>query len=215
MTKPILEEISAAMQKGNRKLVQELANSALVEGLSASEILQDGLMAAMNVVGAKFKANEVFVPEVLIASRAMAAGIEVIKPGLASDSSEQVGTIVLGTVKGDLHDIGKNLVKIMMAGKGIDVVDIGVDVAPAKFIEAAKEHKAALIACSALLTTTMGQMQDIVDLRKADPELDPRVKVIIGGAPVTEQFREKIGADLYAEDAATAAEVALANMFTY
>jgi corrinoid protein of di/trimethylamine methyltransferase len=215
MTKPILEEISAAMQKGNRKLVQELANSALAEGLSASEILQDGLMAAMNVVGAKFKANEVFVPEVLIASRAMAAGIEVLKPGLASDSSEQVGTIVLGTVKGDLHDIGKNLVKIMMAGKGIDVVDIGVDVAPAKFIEAAKEHKAALIACSALLTTTMGQMQDIVDLRKADPELDPRVKVIIGGAPVTEQFREKIGADLYAEDAATAAEVALANMFTY
>lgn len=212
MSREILNEISAFMQKGRAKNVKELVQQALDEGIPAKEILDDALLAAMGIVGAKFKNNEVFVPEVLITARAMSAGVEILKPHLAEVEEEKVGTVILGTVKGDLHDIGKNLVKIMMEGKGITVIDIGVDVPAEVFIEKAIEHKASIIAASALLTTTMGEFKNIVAARKANTELDPRVKVMIGGAPVTQEYCDEIGADLYTADAASAAETAFANM---
>lgn len=215
MSQELLNEISVFMTKGKVKNVKELTQQALDAGIPAKQILDDAFLATMSVVGEKFKNNQVFVPEVLIAARAMNAGLEILKSTLASESHEQAGTLILGTVKGDLHDIGKNLVKIMMEGKGINVIDIGVDVEPATFIEKAKEHQACLICCSALLTTTMGVMKDVVELRKADSELDPRVKIMIGGAPITQAFCDEIGADFYTPDAASAADVAYANLFKF
>lgn len=212
MANELLNEISTFMQKGRAKNVKELVAQAIEEGIDAKTILDEGLLSAMSIVGAKFKNNEVFVPEVLIAARAMNAGIEELKPYLSEVEEDKVGTVILGTVKGDLHDIGKNLVKIMMEGKGLEVIDIGVDVPAEIFIKKAIEHKASIIACSALLTTTMGEMKNIVNLRKENTELDPRVKVMIGGAPVTQEFCDEIGADLYTADAASAAEVAYENM---
>ena len=156
----------------------------------------------------KFKNNEVFVPEVLIAARAMNAGVEILKPHLASSGAEKKGTVVLGTVKGDLHDIGKNIVKIMLEGKGLEVVDLGVDVAPETFVEKAIETNADIIACSALLTTTMTEMKNVVD-KTVEAGIRDKVKIIIGGAPVTQSFCDSINADYYTSDAASASDVAL------
>ncbi len=212
MSKEIINEISTFMTKGKVKNVKELTQQALDEGLTAKEILDDGFLATMSVIGEKFKNNQVFVPEVLIAARAMNAGLEILKPQLAAENNEAAGTVVLGTVKGDLHDIGKNLVKIMLEGKGITVVDLGVDVPAETFIAKAKENDASIILCSALLTTTMVEMKEVVKLRKETGDLDAKVKVMVGGAPITQAFCDDIGADLYAPDAASAAELAYANL---
>ena len=205
----ILNDISESLQKGKAAEVKELAQKGIDEGLSAKEILETGLMAGMSIIGDKFKKNEVYVPEVLIAARAMHAGIDVLKPHMASGDMSNKGTVVLGTVKGDLHDIGKNLVKIMMEGKGLNVIDLGIDVASEKFVEAAQANKADVVACSALLTTTMTEMENVV---KAFEEAGIRdtVKVMVGGAPVTQSFCDSIGADRYAPDAASAADEAIA-----
>ncbi len=201
------EEMSLQVQKGKAKIVKELVQEALDDGILPQTILDKGLLSAMGIVGQKFKNNLVFVPEVLIAARALNTGLEVLKPHMVQDASTDKGTIILGTVKGDLHDIGKNLVKIMMEGKGIKVIDLGVDVPAEKFIIAAEEHNAKLICCSALLTTTMGQMEGIVEARK-ESSLPDYVKVMIGGAPVTQDYCDKISADFYSQDAASAAELA-------
>lgn len=165
-------------------------------------------MAGIDVIGEKFKNNEIYVPEVLIAARAMNAGTVLLKPLLVSDNVQAKGKVVLGTVKGDLHDIGKNLVRMMMEGKGLEVIDLGIDVPVDKFIETAIQENAQIIACSALLTTTMNEMKLIVEAAQ-EAGIRDKVKIMIGGAPVTDQFRESIGADLYAPDAASAAEVAV------
>lgn len=202
----ILEEMSTFLQQGRAPKVKELVAQALDEGISPQDILENGLLAGMNIIGEKFKNNEVFVPEVLISARAMNMGIEVLKPKLIAEGFEPKGTVVIGTVKGDLHDIGKNLVKMMMESKSLNVIDLGVDVAPEKFIEAAQENNADAICCSALLTTTMGRMKEVVDLAKAKG-MD--CKIMIGGAPVTQSFCDTIGADCYTDNASAAAEAAL------
>lgn len=204
----ILEEMSELLQKGRANEVKELVQKAMDEKMSAKVILEEGLMSGMNIIGVKFKNNEVYVPEVLIAARAMNAGISLLRPLLVSEGVETKGTVILGTVKGDLHDIGKNLVKMMMEGKGLEVVDLGTDVPSDKFIDAVKEKKAQIIACSALLTTTMTEMKGVVDKAVEDGVRDG-VKIMVGGAPVTDNYCESIGADSYAPDAASAAEKAL------
>lgn len=203
-----LNEISEWLQKGRAPKVKAAVTKALEEGIPASEILEDGLLAGMDIIGQKFKNNEVFVPEVLVAARAMNRGVEILRPYLVEDGVETKGTVILGTVKGDMHDIGKNLVRMMMEGKGLEVIDIGVDVPTESFLDAAREHNAKLIRCSALLTTTMGEMKNVVDAVKAS-EMNGKVKIMIGGAPITQTFCEQIGADCYTPDAASAAEVAL------
>lgn len=205
----LLMEISENLQKGRAKVVKELVQKAIDEGMDVNTILEQGLLHGMGIIGAKFKNNEVYVPDVLIAARAMNTGTEVLKPLLVSSGVQAKGKVILGTVKGDLHDIGKNLVRMMMEGKGLEVIDLGVDVPTEKFIEAAIEHDAKIIACSALLTTTMTEMKNIVEKVKASPIAD-KVKIMIGGAPVTETFRASIGADVYTADAASAADAALA-----
>ncbi len=204
----ITSEISMFLQQGKANNVKELVAKALEEGMDAQSILDEGLLAGMSVIGEKFKNNEVYVPEVLIAARAMNAGMDILKPVLVAANTASRGKAVLGTVKGDLHDIGKNLVKIMMEGKGIEVVDLGTDVSPERFVEAAEQENADIIACSALLTTTMIVMKDVI---KAVEEkgMKDKVKVMIGGAPVTQNFCESIGADYYTPDAASASDVAL------
>ena len=209
MANAILTEISEKIQKGKTKDIKALVPKALEEGVSASEILNEGLLDGMNIIGIKFKNNEVFVPEVLIAARAMKAGTDILKPYLVSDNVTAKGKVVLGTVRGDFHDIGKNLVKMMMEGHGLEVIDLGVDVAPEAFVNAAKENGADVIACSALLTTTMAEMKNVVDLCKAEGIRDS-VKIMIGGAPITDAYKTEIGADLYTSDAASAAEAAAA-----
>ena len=204
----LLNEISANLQRGKAKVVKELVGQAIDAGISAKEILEQGLLAGMSVIGEKFKNNEVFVPEVLVAARAMNMGAAVLKPLLADGSVQSAGKVCIGTVKGDLHDIGKNLVKMMMEGKGLEVIDLGTDVDPAKFIETAQNEGCQIICCSALLTTTMGVMSEVVEKAK-EAGIRDKVKIMIGGAPVTESFCEQIGADRYTPDAATAAEVAV------
>lgn len=203
----ILNEISQRLQQGNAKAVKELVQQAIDEGIEAQTILEEGLMAGMNIIGEKFKNNEIYVPEVLIAARAMNTGTELLKPLLVSDGVKSKGTVVLGTVKGDLHDIGKNLVRMMMEGKGLEVIDLGIDVPSEKFIEVAKKENAQIIACSALLTTTMNEMKAVVDAAK-EAGIREDVTIMIGGAPVTDSFRESIGADIYTPDAASAADEA-------
>lgn len=204
----IFEEMSSFLQQGRAPKVKELAAKALEDGEDAQKILEEGLLSGMSIIGEKFKNNEVYVPEVLIAARAMNAGMEVLKPALASSDMKAKGKAVMGTVKGDLHDIGKNLVKIMFEGKGIEVVDLGTDVAPEKFVQAAIDEEADIIACSALLTTTMGVMKDVVEKAKEMGVRD-RFKIMIGGAPVTENYKDSIEADFYTADAASASDVAL------
>ena len=205
----IFADISAALQKGRAKIVKQLVEQALTEGAKPNEIIENALLDGMSIIGEKFKNNEVFVPEVLIAARAMNAGMDLLKSHMAADGLEIKGTAVLGTVKGDLHDIGKNLVKIMLEGKGLKVIDLGVDVSAEKFVEAAIENQANLICCSALLTTTMGEMKAVVDLCN-EKGIREQVKIMIGGAPVTQSFCESIGADCYTPDAASASDAALA-----
>ena len=202
-----LKLIAENLQKGRAKDVEALVQQALSENVGAKDILEQGLMSGMSVVGERFKKNEVFVPEVLIAARAMNAGMKILKPFLVSAGVKARGTVVLGTVKGDLHDIGKNLVGMMMEGAGLRVVDLGTDVSPERFIEAAKAESADIIACSALLTTTMVQMKNVVAAAES-AGIRSSVKIMVGGAPVTESFCASIGADKYSPDAATAAETA-------
>jgi len=192
-----LKQIADNLIKGKAPEVKELTQKALGEGIDVERVLNEGLVAGMNVVGAKFKANEFYVPEVLIAARAMKSGMEVLRPILVEKDVKSAGTVVLGTVKGDLHDIGKNLVGMMLEGAGFEVIDVGVDVAAEKYVEVAKEKNASLIGLSALLTTTMVSMKDVV---KAVQEagLDNKVKIMIGGAPVTQSYADEIGAQGYA-----------------
>jgi len=204
----ILNEISTFLQQGRAKNVKELVQKAIDEGIDSKSILQDGLIAGMNVIGEKFKNNEVYVPDVLIAARAMNAGLELLRPLLVQSGVQAVGKVVLGTVKGDLHDIGKNLVRMMMEGKGLEVIDLGVDVPAEKFVSTAIESGAQIIACSALLTTTMGEMKNVVDTAVAQGIRD-KVKIMVGGAPLNENFCKSIGADKYTPDAASAADEAL------
>jgi len=201
----VLEEISTNLQAGQAQKVKDLVQQALDEGVEVEKILNEGLLAGMSVVGEKFKKNEVYVPEVLIAARAMHWGMEVLQPLLVDAGVEPIGKVVLGTVKGDLHDIGKNLVGMMLRGAGFEVIDVGIDVPPEKFVEAAKENNARIVACSALLTTTMPQMKSVVEAVKA-AGIDS--KVMIGGAPVTQDYADEISADGYAPDAASAADLA-------
>jgi corrinoid protein of di/trimethylamine methyltransferase len=204
----ILEEISEYLQKGKANEVKALVQKAIDEGMEAKTILEEGLMAGMNVIGIKFKNNQVYVPEVLIAARAMNAGIALLRPLLVKSGVKSKGKVVLGTVKGDLHDIGKNLVKMMMEGKGLEVVDLGTDVPADKFVLTAKEQNANIIACSALLTTTMTEMKNVVEKAKEGGIRD-KVVIMVGGAPVTDSYCKSIGADIYKSDAASAAEAAL------
>ena len=207
----ILNEISTYLQAGKAPKVKELVQQAIDEGISPQDILEDGLLAGMNVIGGKFKNNEVFVPEVLVAARAMNKGITVLRPLLVAAGVEEKGTVILGTVKGDLHDIGKNLVRMMMEGKGLEVIDLGTDVAPEKFIEAAKNENAQIIALSALLTTTMTEMKNVVEAAK-EAGIRDQVTIMVGGAPITQSFCDSIGADIYTVDAASAADAAVAAL---
>ena len=201
------EEISALLQRGKAKDLAALVTEELAAGVNPKDIHNEGLIAGMGIVGTKFKNNEIFVPEVLIAARAMNAALAILKPALADSGVEPIGTAVICTVKGDLHDIGKNLVKMMIEGTGIKVVDLGVDCTAEKVVEAVKENDADIVCLSALLTTTMMYQKDIIDALKA-AGLRDKVKVMIGGAPVTQAFADEIGADAYTPDAASAAEKA-------
>jgi len=201
----ILGRISEALEQGEDQQVGVLTAEALESGLAAGDILQKGLVAAMNVVGERFRAREIFLPDVLLAARAMYAGLDRLKPHLASEGVPTRGKIVIGTIKGDLHDIGKNLVGIMLKGAGFEVIDLGHDVAPEAFVETAVGEGAALIGMSALLTTTMPRMRDVVELVK-QRGLAGRVRTIVGGAPVNTDFAREIGADAYACDAAAAVD---------
>lgn len=201
------EKCSLALQKGQAKEVVAFVEEAIAEGIDAKIILEEGLMSGMNIIGVKFKNNEVYVPEVLIAARAMNMGAALLKPLLIEAGVKAKGKAVLATVKGDLHDIGKNLVRMMMEGKGIEVIDLGVDASAEKFIAGAKENNATIVCCSALLTTTMTQMEAVVK-GFVDAGMRDDVKIMIGGAPVTQNYCDSIGADIYTADAATAAEVA-------
>ena len=203
-----LEEVAAAVEKGKVKIVAGLTQEALDEGFSAAEILNTGMIGAMAVVGEKFKNNEIFVPEMLIAARAMKKGVEVLTPYLKAAGTESKGKLILGTVAGDLHDIGKNLVGMMIEGAGFEVIDLGVDVPAEKFIECMKENPdCKIVALSALLTTTMPAIKSTIDAIVA-AGLRDTVKIMIGGAPVTQAFADEVGADGYSEDAASAAELA-------
>ncbi len=202
-----VEQIAENLIKGKANEVKELVQKALDEGLNAGEVLNNGLLAGMSVVGERFKKNEIYVPEVLIAARAMKRGSEVLKPLLAEAGVKPTGTVVLGTVKGDLHDIGKNLVGMMLEGGGFQVIDLGTDVPSEKFVEAARENDAQVIGTSALLTTTMTAMKEVVDSLNSS-DLGGKVKIIIGGAPVTQAYCDEIGADGYAPDAASTSDVA-------
>ena len=203
----LLENISAALQAGKAKDVAQLVQEAIDSSIPAQEILDNGLLAGMSIIGTKFKNNEAYVPEVLIAARALNKGTEVLKPKLQEEGVEPIGKAVICTVKGDLHDIGKNLVKMMLEGVGFAVVDLGVDASAEKIVEAVKEHNPQVVCLSALLTTTMNQCQTVVEALTAAGIRD-NVKVMVGGAPVTQAFADQIGADAYTADAASAAEVA-------
>jgi len=200
-----LKQIAESLIQGKGPKVKELAQKAVDGGEDVQKILNEGLLAGMSVVGDKFKKNEFYVPEVLIAARAMRAGMEVLRPLLAEKNIKGQGTVVLGTVKGDLHDIGKNLVGMMLEGVGFEIVDLGIDIAPEKFIQVAKEKNAAIIGLSALLTTTMLAMKDVIEALTSQG-LRKKIKIIIGGAPVTQEYGDEIGADGYAPDAASAVD---------
>ncbi len=207
----LMNQISTALQAGKAKDVKALVQQAIDEGNSASSILNEGLVAGMNVIGAKFKNNEIYVPDVLIAARAMKAGTELLKPLLKEAGVKASGKVVIGTVAGDLHDIGKNLVAMMMEGKGMEIIDLGCDVPAERFVQAAIDNDAQIIACSALLTTTMGEMKSVVELAR-EKGIREKVTIMVGGAPVNESYCRQIGADIYSADAATAAEAALAKL---
>lgn len=202
-----LQGIAEAVIRGDRDTVSSLTQAAVNEGTGPEAIINEGLIAGMSVVGDRFKKNEFYVPEVLIAARAMHAGMDIIKPLLAESGIQPRGTVAIGTVKGDLHDIGKNLVAMMLEGGGFEVIDLEVDVTPEKFVEAVKDKGAQVIALSALLTTTMPSMKDTIEALKEAGVRD-QVKIMIGGAPVTQNYADEIGADGYAPDAASAVDKA-------
>jgi 5-methyltetrahydrofolate--homocysteine methyltransferase len=202
-----IREISELLQKGRSKNVKALVEEAIAEGQDPKVILNEGLLSGMMIIGEKFKNNEVFVPEVLVAARAMNAGLTVLEPKLVEVGNKPVGKVVIGTIAGDLHDIGKNLVAMMLKGAGFEVVDLGVDVAPATFVDKAEEVGADVICVSALLTTTMPGMQTVVETLK-ERGLRDKYIVMIGGAPVNQAFADQVGADYYTAEAASCAEVA-------
>jgi methylmalonyl-CoA mutase cobalamin-binding domain/chain len=204
----ILEDIAKTVEDGRAKNTEALVQQALDEGIPAKDILEQGLLQGMSTIGVLFRENEVYVPEVMVAARAMNKGAVLLKPYLASEGVQTSGKVCLGTVKGDLHDIGKNLVKIMMEGKGLTVIDLGTDVDPETFVRTAIEEDCQIIACSALLTTTMGVMKEVVEAAEAAGIRD-KVRIMIGGAPVTQVFCDQIGADAYTADAASAADKAV------
>lgn len=201
-----MKAISQAVMDGRKKIVEQLVNEALAEGVPASEVLNDGLVAGMTELGELFKNGEVYVPEVLVAARAMKAGTAILKPLLQADNVQSLGTVAIGTVEGDLHDIGKNLVGMMLEGVGFTVMDLGENVSPDSFVNAAKQG-ANIIGMSALLTTTMPMMATTIKALE-DAGVRDKVKVMIGGAPVTQDYADQIGADGYSTDAASAAELA-------
>ena len=203
----ILLEISEALQKGNAKVVSGKTVQALGDGVEPYAILTEGLIAGMNVIGVKFRNDEIYVPEVMMSAKAMYAGLDILKPKLVETGVKPVGKVVLGTVKGDLHDIGKNLVGMMMVGAGFEVIDLGKNVSSEKFVEAVREHSPSVIALSALLTTTMPEQKNVIEALK-EAGLRDVVKVMIGGAPVTASYAKEIGADAYTPDAASAADKA-------
>jgi 5-methyltetrahydrofolate--homocysteine methyltransferase len=201
----ILGQIADSLEKGDDQRVGTLTSEAIAAGIPAGEVLQKGLIAGMNVVGERFRLREIFLPDVLLAARAMYAGLEPLRPHLAREGVPLRGKVVLGTVKGDLHDIGKNLVAIMLKGAGFEVIDLGHDVTPEAFVDAAVREGASLIGMSALLTTTMSRMRDVVELVRSRG-LSDQVKTIVGGAPLSPEFAREIGADGYASDGSTAVE---------
>lgn len=206
-----LKEISQMLQKGQAPKVKEMVQNAIDEGIEPKKILEEGLLSGMSIIGEKFKKNEVFVPEVLIAARAMNAGMDVLEPILTEKGNKPVGSAVIGTVKGDLHDIGKNLVAMMLKGAGFKVTDLGTDVSKEDFINKAEETGADIICMSALLTTTMTYMKEVIEELK-EKGLRDKYIVMIGGAPLTNDYAEQVGADYYTPDAATAAETAKAAL---
>jgi 5-methyltetrahydrofolate--homocysteine methyltransferase len=209
MLKP--EDFYSALREVDPSRLEELVKKALAEGHPAPDVLNDGLIAGMGIIGQEFKARELWVPDVLLAARNMKQGVEILKPLFSIEGRGSKGKIILGTVKGDIHDIGKNLVSIMMSGSGIQVVDLGVDVPTEKFLAAAEENQAPIIGLSALLTTTMMEMRKVIETVKDSP-LNPRPHVLVGGAPLTEAFSKEIGADGYGADAVAAVEVAIKLM---
>ena len=201
------QDLADSIISGDNVKSKELAQKLVDEGVSAVEILNDGLVPGMDVVGRKFKANEMYIPEVLIAARAMHAAMDIIKPLLSESDAASRGSVIIGTVQGDLHDIGKNLVGMMLEGGGFTVIDAGVDITAEKFVEEVKKNKVKLVGLSALLTTTMPSMKDIIEALKADSETAD-VKVMVGGAPLTQEYADSIGAKGYAPDALSAADLA-------
>ena len=202
-----IEELAQAVETGKAKIVPQLVQEALDEGIDPMEILNKGMIDAMGVVGEKFKNNEIFVPEMLVAARAMKKGVDVVKPHLGAGNSATIGKMIMGTVAGDLHDIGKNLVIMMIESAGFEVVDLGVDVPIEKFLEAAADPDVNIVGCSALLTTTMPSLRDTVAALNKAPNRS-QFKIMVGGAPITQEFADEIGADAYTQDAASAAQVA-------
>lgn len=202
----ILKDLAENVIRGQAPKTEELINQALEQRISPAEILNQGLIAGMGVVGEKFKNNEFYVPEVLIAARAMKAGMTILRPKLIETGVEPIGTLAIGTVKGDLHDIGKNLVAMMMEGAGFEVIDLGVDVSPQKYIDIVKEKNIQVLGMSALLTTTMLNMKSTINALN-DSGIRDSVKVVVGGAPLTQKYADEIGADGYAPDAASAVEL--------
>lgn len=202
-----LKELALAVEKGNAKKVRELVVKAIEEKMEPATILNDGMISAMTSVGIKFKNNEIYVPEMLIAARAMSSGLQVLEPILAETGVKPIGKAIIGTVKADLHDIGKNLVKMMMKGAGIEVYDLGIDVPSEEFVKKAEEIGADIVVLSALLTTTMPYIGEVINLFKQSGVRD-KYHIMIGGAPVTNEFAKQVGADMYTPDAATAGEKA-------
>ena len=204
-----IEELNHAVEIGKAKLVPGLVQECLDEGIAPIDILNKGMIDAMSVVGDKFKRNEIFVPEMLIAAKAMKKGVEILKPHLAGDNSAKIGKMAMGTVAGDLHDIGKNLVIMMIESTGYEVVDLGIDVPVERFLEAASDPEITVMGVSALLTTTMPAMQETVAALNKHPRRG-EFKIMVGGAPITQAFADEIGADVYTEDAASAGQAAKA-----
>lgn len=204
-----IQEIKTAIENGKVKIIEELVGAALADGDDPNDILESGMIAAMAVIGAKFQANEVFVPEMLVSAKTMKKGVEILRPHLSKGSLGKMGKFIVGTVEGDLHDIGKNLVALMIESAGFEVIDLGVDVPAAKFVEALNEHPdCKLVGASSLLTTTMGSIKKTVDAIHA-AGYKGKVKIMIGGAPVTQEYADEIGADAYAQDAGSAATLAV------
>jgi len=205
----ILNQISKNLQAGDDQKVAEQVARAIEEKVPTTDILDNGLIAGMNVVGEGFRKHEIYLPEVLLAARAMTAGVELLKPLLIAEEVPSRGKVVLGSIQGDLHDIGKNLVGIMLKGAGLEVIDLGIDVSPEKFVETAVVEGASVIGISALLTTTMSLMKEVVELLR-ERGMSDKVKVIVGGAPLSQEFAQSIGANSYAYDAANAVERVMA-----